>query len=251
MTIEIDLTGRTAFVTGSARGIGRATALRLAEAGADLVLHYRSHREEAERTLDDVRRRGVRAGLVQCDLAAPVFSAMELWAAVDEVALRETGAQGVDVLISNAGADLRKPLEDFAVQEIDELFRVNTIAPLVIAQHGAAHLRDGGSIVLVSSTASWHPLQTSIPYGVAKAGVNNLTTALAELLAPRRIRVNAVAPGAVRTGMQRDRQRLATLERAGVLAEPDDIARVALFLASPLASWVNGTVLAATGKPVV
>lgn len=240
--VAVDLHGRTALVTGASRGIGRATALRLAEAGADVVVGFRTDEAAAARTRDEAQRRGARASCLRWDFengAGPGFAQ----------AAHAAGGP-FDIVIHSAGIDIRKPLQDYSRQDVEKLIRVNLQAPFELSQHASDLICDSGSLVFISSTAAQIPLPMSIPYGMTKAGLENLIRVLSVQLDPRRIRVNGVAPGAVDTDLQRDRQRIAAMRSDGRAAGPADIADVALFLASPLSRWVNGQVITATGRPL-
>lgn len=241
--VDVDLYGRTALVTGAGRGIGRATALRLADAGADVVIGFRTGEAAAARTRDEAQRRGARASCLRWDFeegAGPGFVQ----------AARAAAGGPFDIVVHSAGIDIRKPLEDYSRQDVEKLVRVNLQAPFELSQHAGELISDGGSLVFISSTAAQIPLPMSIPYGMTKAGLENLIRVLSVQLDPRRIRVNGVAPGAVDTDLQRDRERIAAMRSEGRAADPADIADVALFLAGPLSRWVTGQVITATGRPL-
>lgn len=253
MSVAVDLRGRTALVTGGSRGIGRASALLLAEAGADVVVHYRTRDAEAERTAEDIRGLGRRATVFPYDLEAAVAEPHGFWEAAS-AALSTLGdddsarsGSGFDIVVGNAGIDVRKNLADYTASEISTLFAVNILAPLALARTGSALLHDGAAVAFVSSVAGEKPFLPSIPYGLTKAALDNLVRALAREGAERRIRVNAVAPGAVDTELQHDRDRIARLKEQHLAADPAQIAKVILFLSSPLSEWVNGQIVTATG----
>lgn len=239
----VELHGKVALVTGGSRGIGRATAFRLAGAGSDAVIGYRSDDDAARRTVSELADLGVRAAALRWDFedgAGPDF--------VEAALAAGPADRPFDVVVHSAGIDIRKPLDEYSREDVQKLLRVNLQAPFELGQSAADLIAHGGSLVFVSSTAARTPLPMSIPYGMTKAGVENLVRVLAVALDPMRIRVNAVAPGAVDTDLQLDRERIAPMRAEGRAADPLDIADVALFLAGPMSRWVNGQIITATGR---
>ncbi|HEX7786471.1 MAG TPA: glucose 1-dehydrogenase [Methylomirabilota bacterium] len=193
MTLE----GKVVLVTGGARGIGRATVLALARAGAHVAINYATSTAAAQEAARLVERAGSRALAVQADVRRePQVRAM-----MDRVA-RELG--GLDGLVNNAGWTTRVPhrqLEDLTDEIWDRVLATNLRAPFYCARAAVPYLekRGGGAIVNITSVAGFTGTGSSMAYAASKAGLDTLTRSLARALAPSRIRVNAVAPGLLRT----------------------------------------------------
>ena len=250
----IALAGRRAFVTGGGRGIGRATALLLARAGASVAVGYRERKKEAEETVQAVGRYGGKAVSVGGDLGDDAGAR----SAVRE-ALRALG--GLDFLIVNHGV---WPPEDVAVAAMtdaqwENTRRANLDAVVYVCRAAIPHLADGGRIVLVASTAGQRGEAFHADYAATKGAVIALTKSLAVELAPR-VTVNCVAPGWVDTEMARvpyDRDGgtgKAAIEEGiplGRVATPEDIAGPIVFLCSDLARHITGEILNVNGGSVL
>ncbi|MFI6299079.1 SDR family oxidoreductase [Nonomuraea sp. NPDC050790] len=235
------LIGKTALVTGAARGIGRAIAERLAADGARVAVHYSSSEAEVEET---VGRIGERAFAVRADLATMDGVA----ALADALAERE-----LDILVNNAAAPPAGPIETDTPEQFDRLFSVNVKAPYFLIQRLLPLLRNGGRIISVSTVATRmaYPAQTS--FAMTKGALETMSLSLAQALGGRGITVNVVAPGATRTHANAS---LFTPEASAFFAghtaldrvgTAEDVADVVGFLASDAARWVTGQVLDASG----
>jgi len=246
MTNLFDLSGRVAIVTGANTGIGRAIAVALAEAGADVALAGRSRAEE---TAEQVRAAGRRAALIDADLStsAPVQAFVE-----------ETLAAlgGLDILVNNAGIIRRADATEFSQEDWDSVIDTNLKSLFFLCQAAGRHMiaQDSGKIVNIASLLSFQGGIRVPSYAAAKSGVAGLTKALANEWAGRGVNVNAIAPGYIATNntaaLQADETRnRQILERipAGRWRDPKDIAGAAVFLASPAADYVNGHILAVDG----
>ena len=243
----VDVTGKTALVTGASRGIGRASALALAKGGARVVVHYSSGAAEAEAVVAEIRKAGGRADMVGADLAAP-DGAHALARRVRDIA----GGR-LDILVANAGVSKSATIEDTTVADFDRLFAVNVRAPFFLVQQLLPILGSGSSIILLSSLAAHATVGTLPAYAATKGAVDTLVKHFASALGPRGIRVNAVAPGVIATDMSSftktdDGQRytlgMQALQRIG---QPDDLGSVVAFLASDDARWINGDTIRVDG----
>jgi 3-oxoacyl-[acyl-carrier protein] reductase len=241
------LSGKTALVTGASRGIGRASALALARSGAQVLVHFSSGAKEAEAVVTDIRGAGGRADAVAADLAAP-DGAHKLAKQV-----RDIVGDRLDILVANAGISKSATIEDTTVEDFDKLFAVNVRAPFFLVQQLLPILREGSSIILLSSLAAHASVGTLPAYGATKGAVDTLVKHFASALGPRGIRVNAIAPGVVETDMSNftktDAGRDFTLGMQALkrLAQPDDIAGAVAFLASDDARWITGETLRVDG----
>ena len=236
----MQLAGRVALVTGAGRRIGRAIALGLAGRGARLALHYNASRAGAEEVRAVIVEAGGEAELVQADLLV----AGEPERLVAEAAGR-MGA--LDVLVNSAAVMRRTPVGSVSVADWDAMFALNLRAPFFAAQAAAPHMRGGGAIVNIADLAAFETWPGYVPHGISKAGVVQMTRALARVLAPA-IRVNAVAPGAVLLPDDWDPSAAARLEGTTPLrrlGSPDDVVQAVLYLLD--ADYVTGEVLLVDG----
>jgi 3-oxoacyl-[acyl-carrier protein] reductase len=241
------ISGKTALVTGASRGIGRASALALAQGGAQVVVHYGRGKAEAEAVVAEMRKAGGRADVVAADLAAP-DGAHKLAKQV-----RDIVGDRLDILVANAGVSKAASIEDTTVEDFDTLFAVNVRSPFFLIQQMLPILGNGGSIVFVSSLAARAAVGALSAYAATKGAVDTLVKHFAAALGPRGIRVNAVAPGVVETDMSNftktDAGRDSTLSMQALqrLAQPEDIGAVIAFLASDDARWITGDTVRVDG----
>jgi 3-oxoacyl-[acyl-carrier protein] reductase len=241
------LNGKTALVTGASRGIGRASALALAKAGAQVLVHYATGKAEAQAVVDQIRNSGGRADTIAADLSRPDG------AHVLAKAVREVVGDRLDVLVANAGVGKSSTVEDLSVEDFDRLFAVNVRAPYFLVQQLLPILGDGSSVVFVSSLAAHASVGDLSAYAATKGAVDTLVKHLASAFGERGIRVNAVAPGVVATDMssftKTDGGRDFTLSIQALkrLAQPDDIGDVIAFLASSEARWITGDTVRVDG----
>jgi len=241
------LSGKTALVTGASRGIGRAAALALAAAGAQVLVHYGTGEQEAAAVVAEIVGRGGRAEKVAADLRA-ADGPHELARRVREV----IGGR-LDILVANAGISRAASIEDTTVEDFDDLFAVNVRAPFFLVQQLLPIMCTGSSIVLLSSLAARASVGTLAAYAATKGAVDTLVKHFASALGARGIRVNAVAPGVVATDMSNfaktDAGRDYTLGMQALqrVAAPDDIGGAIAFLASDEARWITGDTLRVDG----
>jgi NAD(P)-dependent dehydrogenase (short-subunit alcohol dehydrogenase family) len=242
-----DLINRTALITGASRGIGHATARALAAAGARVIVHYGSAAKEAESLVTEIRASGGQADAVGADLAAP-DGAHKLVAQV-----RKLVGDRLDILVANAGIATPATIEDQTVEEFDRMFAVNVRAPFFLVQQLLPLLREGSSIVLMSSLAARASVGLLPAYAATKGAIDTLVKHFAALLGPRGIRVNAVAPGVIDTEMSsfvrsnEGRDYALGIQALQRIGQADDVADVVSFLASDASRWVTGDTLQVGG----
>jgi 3-oxoacyl-[acyl-carrier protein] reductase len=241
------LLGKTALVTGGSRGIGRAAALALGKAGAQVLVHYGRARKEAEEMAEQIRAAGGRADVVTADLSAPDGPhklAKQVRAIVGD---------RLDILVANAGISKAATIEETTLADFDELFAVNVRAPFFVVQQLLPILAEGSSIVFVSSLGAHAAVSNLSAYSATKGAINTIVKHFAFALGPRGIRVNAVAPGIVATDMSNfaktaeGRQFAMGIQALKRVAQPDDIGGVIAFLASEDARWITGDTVRVDG----
>jgi NAD(P)-dependent dehydrogenase (short-subunit alcohol dehydrogenase family) len=243
----LNLSGKTALVTGASRGIGRASALALAKAGAQVLVHYSSSEKAAAAVVAEIRQAGGRAEKVAADLRAPDGP--------HALATRVRAIVGdrLDILVANAGTSKAATLEETTVEDFNDLFAVNVRAPYFLVQQLLPTLCKDSSIVLLSSLAAHATVGTLSAYAATKGAIDTLVKHFASALGHRGIRVNAVAPGVVDTDMssfvRTDAGRDFTLGIQALkrVAQPDDIGAAVVFLASDEARWITGDTLRVDG----
>lgn len=241
------LSGKTALVTGASRGIGRATAVSLAQAGAQVLVHYGSGEAEAQAVVAEIRAAGGKAEKIMADLRA----AGGPHALADKVKAIIGGR--LDVLVANAGISRAATIDQTTVEDFDDMFAVNVRAPFFLVQQLMPVMCQGSSVVLLSSLAAHAAVGTLSAYSATKGAIVTLVKHFAAALGERGIRVNAVAPGVVPTDMssfaRTDAGRDFTLGIQSLqrMAEPADIAAAIVFLASDDARWVTGDTLRVDG----
>ena len=237
---------QSAIVTGASKGIGAAIAKRLAANGIAVIVNYAHGREAADTVVGEIQRTGGKAIAVQADIGDP--TAMP---ALFDAAEKAFG--GVDILVNNAGIMKLAPLADFDDAVFDSQIAINLGGVFRGMREAARRMRNGGRIVSFSSSVVGLYQPGYAIYAATKAAVEAMTHILAKELGQRGITVNAVAPGPVATELFLDGKtdtQVAAIEKMnpfGRLGQPEDIARVVAFLASPDSGWVNGQVIRANG----
>lgn len=243
--------GKTALITGSGRGIGRAIALHFAGLGTNIVINYFRNREPAEDTAREAERLGVQAEVIKANVG-DMDDLTRLVAEVDQA------FEGLDFLVSNAGSGFNRPIMEQRPKGWNWTLDINARAYLFLAQKCVPLMekRGGGSIVAISSPGSFRVLPEYAVVGASKAAIEALTRYLAVELAPRNINANAVSPGIVATDalqhfntMQDEDllEEIATQTPAGRIVRPEDVAAIVAFLCSPAAEMIRGQTIIADG----
>jgi 3-oxoacyl-[acyl-carrier protein] reductase len=243
------LAGKVAVVTGASKGIGAGIAGGLAEAGASVIVNYASDRVGAERVVAEITREGGKAVAVQGDVSKAA-DVKRLFAE----AMRAFGR--FDVLVNNAGVYRFGTIESITEEEFHRQYEINVLGPILAVQEALKHFGpEGGSVINISSVLGSSPWPQAALYSSTKAAVDNLTRGLALELGPRKVRVNAVAPGTTESeGTSElhlfegeEGKKVIASTPLGRLGTPADIARVVVFLASDESAWVTGEVIRASG----
>jgi 3-oxoacyl-[acyl-carrier protein] reductase len=244
-----ELTGKVAIVTGASKGIGAGIAKRLGAAGAAVVVNYASSREGADRVVAEITGKGGKAIAVQGDVSKA--------ADVQRIFAETKRVFGTpNVLVNNAGIFAFAPLEAVTEDEFHREFNTNVLGPILTIQEALKHFGpDGGSVINISSVVSTGAVPNSVVYSATKGAVDSIARVLGKELGARNIRVNTIAPGGVETegthslgmiGSDFAKQIVADTP-LGRLGQPEDIAGVAVFLASDNARWLTGERITASG----
>jgi len=244
-----ELKGKVAIVTGASKGIGAGIAKGLGAAGAAVVVNYASSKEGADRVVAEITGNGGKAIAVQGDVSKAA-DVKRLFAETKE-------AFGTpDVLVNNAGIYAFGPLENVTEDEFHREFNTNVLGPILTIREALKHFGPaGGSVINISSVASESAPPNSVVYSATKGAVDSIARVLGKELGARKIRVNTIAPGGVETegvhsagiiGSDFEKQMVADTP-LGRLGQPDDIAGVAVFLASDNARWLTGERITASG----
>jgi glucose 1-dehydrogenase len=251
------LEGQRALVTGGSSGIGEGVALALGAAGASVVVNYRSQPDEAERIVQEIRKHDVEAMAVAADVSREdqveaMFTAMlDAWGAID-------------ILVNNAGLQRDAPLTEMTLAQWNTVLGVNLTGMFLCTRRAVREMirrgvrpevsRAAGKIICISSVHEVIPWAGHVNYAASKGGVRLFMQSVAQEVAPQRIRVNSIAPGAVKTAINRDawetaqaRERLLKLIPYGRIGLPEDIGRTAVWLASDEADYVHGQTVIVDG----
>ena len=257
VAIHSVLTGQKALVTGANSGIGKGVAVALGQAGADVVVNYVDGDDAANAVVDEIRKSGVKAYAHQADV-----SSEDQVAAMFARMMQEFGT--IDILVSNAGLQRDSPFHEMTLDKWNKVLSVNLTGQFLCAREAVREfLRRGvvpsvssaaGKIICMSSVHQVIPWAGHANYATSKGGIKLMMESIAQEVAPKRIRVNAIAPGAIRTPINTAAwetkaayDQLMTLVPYGRIGEPEDIARAAVWLASDQSDYVVGTTLFVDG----
>jgi 3-oxoacyl-[acyl-carrier protein] reductase len=244
-----NLKGKVAVVTGASKGIGAAIARGLGDAGASVVVNYGSSKEGADRVVADITSKGGKAVAVQGDVSK---------AADVQRLFKETKKTfgSLDVLVNNAGIYKFEPIEAVVEAEFHREFNTNVLGLILATQEAVKHFGpEGGSVINIGSVASVKTPAMSVVYSATKGAVDAVTRVLSKELGPKKIRVNSINPGGVETegthqggivGSDFQKQMIAETP-LGRFGQPEDIAPIAVFLASPESGWLTGETILASG----
>ncbi|EOA85551.1 putative secondary metabolism biosynthetic enzyme [Exserohilum turcicum] len=257
-TINQTLKGKVALVTGSGRGIGAGIARELGARGASVVVNYRGSAAAAETLVQDITAAGSKAVAVQADISN-----------VDEIKTLFEKAkeqfQKIEIVVSNSGIEHFGALPDVKPEDFDKVFNVNTRGQFFVGQQAYQHLSDGGRLILMSSISAHNAIREHAVYAGSKCAVEAFARCFSHEFGARRITVNSIAPGSVKTDMAADvaykylpmadaswsweqiEAVVAKRTPMGRIADPVDIARVVAFLASDDAAWVSGQNITISG----
>lgn len=257
VAIQKLLTGQKALVTGANSGIGKGVAIALGQAGADVVVNYVAGEDEANAVVDEIKKAGVKAYAHQADV-----SSEDQVAAMFARMMQEFGT--VDILVNNAGLQRDSAFHEMTLDKWNKVLNVNLTGQFLCAREAVREfMRRGvvpsvssaaGKIICMSSVHQVIPWAGHANYATSKGGIKLMMESIAQEVAPKRIRVNAIAPGAIRTPIntaawetKEAYDRLMTLVPYGRIGEPEDIARAAVWLASDQSDYVVGTTLFVDG----
>jgi enoyl-[acyl-carrier protein] reductase III len=242
-----ELDGKVALITGGSRGIGRAIALRLAEYGADVVVNYVRHRGDAEDTVAAIEMKGVRCLAVKANVAQEE----DVIRMFEEI---RDHYDRLDIVVSNAASGVLKPAMELTIRHWNWAMDINARALLTLAQHAVPMMRSGGRILAVSSLGAVRAVPNYTVVGASKAALESLVRHLAVELGPKGINVNTISAGVVDTDALKkfpNRDEIINLSLArtplGRLTTPEDVADLALFLCSDLATMIHGQTVVVDG----
>lgn len=241
-----NLEGKVAIITGASRGIGSAIAKQLSALGAKVVVNYSNNAVKAEEVVEEITKSGEQAVAIKAD----VSNIKDVERLFSETI---TKFGKVDILVNNAGVILYKLLSDVTEEEFDKLFNINVKGTYFACQQAMKHMEDNGRIINFSTSVVGSMFPTYSVYAATKGAVEQITRQLAKEFGPKKITINAVAPGPINTELfnvgKTDEQieAIRQMNSFGRIGEPDDIANTIEFLVSDKAQWITGQTLRING----
>ena len=245
---------RIALITGGSRGLGRDMALKIADQGINVILTYHSNKEKAEEVVKEIHAKGIKAIAYQLD-TSKIDTFDDVLSKVGAHLEEKTGSPKFDYLINNAGIGIKTPFTETTEAQFDELINIQFKGVYFFTQKALKYLKDGGSIVNISTGLTRFVGPGYAIYASAKSAIENLTRYLAKELSERQIRVNVVAPGAIATDfaggqLKNDEHYNYYISSVTALGRPgvaEDIGGVVAFLCSEAAGWINGQRIEVSG----
>lgn len=242
----VNLKEKTAIVTGASRGIGATIAKTLAEAGANVVINYNGSESQAKEVLKTIENLGGNALLIQADISSPAAAEKLFDSALEHF-------DAVDILINNAGVMKNNLIQNATFEEFNQHFEINVRGVFNMLKEASTKLADNGSIINLSSTTTKLMMPTYGLYSASKAAVEQISRVFSKEIGGRGINVNSVLPGTTNTELFREGKsnelisKLAAMTSFKRMGEPEDIAKIVLFLASDEAKWITGQNIAPNG----
>lgn len=243
------LKGKVTIVTGASKGIGKGIAKEMAKEGAKVVVNYVSNKEDADQVVEDIIKAGGEAIAIQGNIS----NSQDVKRLFEET---KSTFGTLDILVNNAGVYKFEPVEMINEEEFHNEFSVNVLGPILTIQEALKHFgANGGSIINIGSVASVRPTVMTLLYAATKSAVNAVTEVLSKEVGPRNIRVNTIMPGLIETegthrigsiGSEGEKYMVANTP-LGRVGQPEDIAKVAVFLGSEDAAWITGEKIAVSG----
>jgi NAD(P)-dependent dehydrogenase (short-subunit alcohol dehydrogenase family) len=245
---------KLAIITGGSRGLGRSSALALADKGVDVLFTYHSNREAAQEVVEAIKKKGQKAFAVQLD-TRDVVAFAEFTQQIKGILNQEYGRDDVDYLLNNAGTGLHTSIEETTYEELEDMLAIHVKGPFFLTKALFPFIKDGGHILNVSSGLARFSLPGYGAYAMAKGAVEVMTRYMAREFANRQIRVNTLAPGAIATdfggGNVRDNQQVnqmvTSITALGRAGEAEDIGKAVAMLLSEDSGWITGQRIEASG----
>jgi len=249
-----NMSGKIALITGGSRGLGRDMAMRLSENGSDVILTYRSKKEEAEQVVSDIEAKGQQAAALPLDVG-DLKSFDSFIESVKSLLKEKWNRDNFDFLINNAGIGIHATVAETTEEQFDQLLNIHFKGVYFLTQKAMPLLADSGRIINISSGLARFSFPGYAAYGSMKAAIEAFTRYLAKELGSRKITANSVAPGAIYTDFNKDRfdsnpqqvEMLSNLTPLGRVGQAEDIGGIVAFLCSEDGYWVNGQRIEASG----
>lgn len=235
----IDLTNKTAIITGSSRGLGKAVAILLAKSGANVIINYSSNKQHADKVVSEIVQSGGQAFAIQADISVPAEISK-----LFDLTIEKYGK--VDIVINNAGIMMTKFIKDTSEEEYDRTFSVNAKSVFFSMKESATKMANNGRVINISSSVTREMFPTYGMYSASKAAVEQMTKVFAKEIGSKGITANTVLPGPINTELflqgktEEVIQRIANLTAFNRIGETEDIAPIVLFLASDESQWITG-----------